>query len=363
MSNKKFGGRMAFIDFTRGLAALIMLQGHVFHSFTRNDLRESGPYVLSQFVGGLPPAIFLFLTGITLGFLMDGQDKKNLTLKQKLGGALRRSGYLATIAILFRIQLFLFSYPYWDVMNLLKVDVLNCMALAILVFTPLAIFTTAERVRHAFLLGLAIAAAAPVVSMIDANSLPMIVRMYLVPDAKYFSFFPWAAFVAFGLSAGSVLRMVSQEQMHRVMQWSAIVGIVLMLGAQYFSNLPYSLYPSVDFWLNSPALILIKLGAIMVAMPLIFLWTTTVGAQGWSWVRQIGTTSLLVYWVHIELVYGRWFGFWKDRLDTGECAVFAICLIVAMLALSVASSRWNWKTIRGWLSPIGTPTPERVSGD
>ena len=31
--------------------------------------------------------------------------------------------------------------------------------------------------------------------------------------------------------------------------------------------------------------------------------------------RQFGTTSLLVYWVHIELVYGRWLYFWKDSLS------------------------------------------------
>ena len=77
-SSKDNVGRLAFIDWTRGLAALVMLQGHTFHSFTRNDLRTGGPYMLSQFVGGLPPAMFLFLTGITFAFLMDSQDRKGL---------------------------------------------------------------------------------------------------------------------------------------------------------------------------------------------------------------------------------------------------------------------------------------------
>ena len=38
---------------------------------------------------------------------------------------------------------------------------------------------------------------------------------------------------------------------------------------------------------------------------------------GWSWVRQFGTTSLLVYWVHIELVYGRWLFFLKEQSERG----------------------------------------------
>ena len=105
--------------------------------------------------------------------------------------------------------------------------------------------------------------------------------------------------------------------MHRLMQWSAILGFGLIISGQYFSNLPYSLYPAVDFWINSPGLIFIKLGVIMVLLAVTFLWTHHGAGQGWSWVRQLGTTSLLVYWVHIELVYGRWFGFWKENLRPG----------------------------------------------
>ncbi|HYZ84236.1 MAG TPA: heparan-alpha-glucosaminide N-acetyltransferase domain-containing protein, partial [Bryobacteraceae bacterium] len=70
--------RLGFIDWTRGLAASIMLQGHVFHSFAKPELRESSPYIVSQFIGGITPAIFLFLTGITLAFLLDGLERKRL---------------------------------------------------------------------------------------------------------------------------------------------------------------------------------------------------------------------------------------------------------------------------------------------
>src|SRR3954464_4741335 len=104
--------RLRYLDWARGVAALIMLQGHVFHSFTRTDLRESGPYVLSQFLGGLAPAVFLFLTGVTFSFLMNGMEKKELPWQEKLITAARRAGYLALIAILFRLQLWLFGQPF-----------------------------------------------------------------------------------------------------------------------------------------------------------------------------------------------------------------------------------------------------------
>lgn len=103
--------RLPYLDWVRGVAAIIMLQGHVFNSLTRTDLRSSGPYVFSQFVGGMPPAIFLFLTGITLSFLMDSSERKELSSGQRVYAALKRAGYLLGIAFLFRIQLWAFSSP------------------------------------------------------------------------------------------------------------------------------------------------------------------------------------------------------------------------------------------------------------
>src|SRR5438874_5704770 len=89
--------RLLYLDFVRGSAALIMLQGHVFHSFLKNDLRPGGAYIFSQFLGGMPPAIFLFLTGITLAFLMDGRERQGVPTGARIWAATRRAGYLLGI--------------------------------------------------------------------------------------------------------------------------------------------------------------------------------------------------------------------------------------------------------------------------
>jgi uncharacterized membrane protein len=359
---RKAPGRLAFLDWTRGLAATIMLQGHVFHSFTRADLRDSGPYVLSQFIGGITPALFLFLTGVTLAFMMDGKERRGAAFSERVTTTLRRAGYLAALAFAFRLQLWLFGWPNSPVTDLLKVDILNCMAVAIASLAGLSLLRTSQRVHAGIIAGIAIAVASPLVSLIDPNSLPQLLRMYFQPDATHFSYFPWASFLAFGLSAGSILRLVTAEHMHRIMQWSAIIGFGLILGGQYLSNLPYSLYPAVDFWLNSPGLIFIKLGVILILVPMAFLWTHHGAGQGFSWIRQIGTTSLLVYWVHIELVYGRWFGAWKESLTGMQCAAASVLLIVAMVTLSWVRTNWRWPDLRlGSIYPVAVP--RRVSGD
>src|SRR5947208_7581424 len=158
--------RLRYLDWTRGLAALIMLQGHTFHSFTRTDLRDKGPYMLSQFLGGLPPAVFLFLTGITFAFLMDSHERQTASAWKRMVAALKRSRYLFVLAFLFRLQLYVFGYPTSPASELLRVDILNCMGMSMLILAPMAVFSTRERIRLCTVLGLVIAGLAPVVSAI-----------------------------------------------------------------------------------------------------------------------------------------------------------------------------------------------------
>src|SRR5579864_2905761 len=363
-NNRDVHGRLTFLDWSRGLAVVIMLQGHVFHSFNRTDLRNDGPFMLSQFMGGLGPAIFLVLTGITLAFLMDRRERQDLGPLARWGSALRRAAYLFSLAFLFRLQLWLFAFPQSPWPALFKVDILNCMGLAIGLMSVMAIFTTAERVRLCAGLGIAIATAAPLVSAIDWSWLPAGVSAYFVPSYQYFAFFPWASFIAFGISIGSLLRTARADQMNRLMQWGTLVGLALILGGQYFSNMPYSLYPKSEYWLDSPGLVVIKLGVVMVLIAFAFLWTEYAVGDSWSWLRQLGTTSLLVYWVHIELVYGRWFGAWKESLGNLECGIYAAILIAVMLGLSVLRSRWDAQRFMTAVAPrFSYSNPRRVSGD
>ena len=354
--------RLLYLDWVRGLAAIIMLQGHVFNSLTRTDLRTGGPYLFSQFVGGMPPAIFLFLTGVTLSFLMDSSERKQLPGGQRVVKALARAGFLLGIAFLFRIQLWAFSSPR-NFGDIFRVDILNCMGFAIAVASPMAIFKTAERIRLCAVLGISIAAASPLVSelgrQIDWSVTPEIIRNYLVPSTQFFGFFPWAAFLFFGISFGSLVKTVKEEQISQSMQWIAMGGLALAFGAYSLAGMQLTVYAKSDFWLDGPALILIKTGVILVGLAFAYLWTLQPSAQGWSWVRQFGTTSLLVYWVHIELVYGRWLGAMKEALTINQTLIAVVLITLLMLLLSVAQTSfpiWREKL-------IPAPNPSRDFGD
>ncbi len=361
--------RLGYLDWMRGLAAITMLQGHVFHSFLRDDLRKSGPYMASQFVGGMPPAVFLFLLGVTFAFGMDSQERKGAPAWSRFLAALKRTGQIFALAFAFRLQMWIVSIDKSPWTDLLRVDVLNTMGFALLCLSAMAVFRTVDRIRLCAVLGVLIVAAGPVISALNWNGVPPLIKHYLAPDTFYFGFFPWAAFVAFGMSAGSLFRYIDRRQTGTAMLWLGGAGAALAFGAWFLSNLPFSIYPNVDFWRDSPGLIFIKLGVLLMILAFSYAWNLGLRDGQWSLVRQFGITSLLVYWVHVELVYGRWFWFFKENLTLPQtvCA----CMVVTVVMLGISLLRTNWTEARAWMRTVGAngwasnreSEPSEASGD
>jgi fucose 4-O-acetylase-like acetyltransferase len=121
-----------------------------------------------------------------------------------------------------------------------------------------------------------------------------------------------------------------------------------------------TVYSNSDFWLNSPSLILIKLGVLLMMLALSYVWNLNLSPQRWSMVRQFGTTSLLVYWVHVELVYGKAFWYFKESLSVPEACVMSVFIIFLMLGLSLL--RTNFGAVKVCFGLSDTLT-ERVPGN
>jgi len=89
-----------------------------------------------------------------------------------------------------------------------------------------------------------------------------------------------------------------------------------------------------------------KLGITLLLGSGAFLWTEYFSGA-WSWVRLLGTTSLAVYWVHVELLYGRWLASYKQGLTIGGCLLASVLLVLAMVGMSAAIRRLRRKMSSG----------------
>jgi hypothetical protein len=313
---------------------LVMIQCHTFNAFTRPDLHASTGYILSQFVGGMAAPLFLFLAGITFGFGMDKLDRKHAPVPQRLFTLFKRSGYILVVAYLFRLTNTCCKWPPREFDSIWKVDILNCMGAAMILLSVLTLVPGKWRVRAACITGLALASVSPIVSGLDLSGLPNHLREYLVPNRVRFPLFPWSAYVAFGISAGLVLCRTPREMLERTLQWGSILGFAMVLGGQYFANLPYSIYDKVDFWTDSPALILIRTGLSLLTLAVGYIWTEHVVLPEAGWVQVFGKTSLLVYWVHVVIVYGFLSETWKGNLTVPQTIAATGLITVSMIALA-----------------------------
>ena len=117
---------------------------------------------------------------------------------------------------------------------------------------------------------------------------------------------------------------------------------ILIYGAKFLDSRGPQIYPVYDFWHTSPNFFMIRLGLLLLLTVFAYAWCRWgLGQRGFSPLIQLGNTSLLVYWVHIEFVYGR-FSILPRRSENILGASFGLLTIfLAMLALSLMRTKWK----------------------
>ena len=229
-----------------------------------------------------------------------------------------------------------------------KVDILNCMGLAMLCLSAAAVFDTKGRIRFALLAGIAAAAAAPLVANLPwGDTPPRSCRSISRPAGQgrgRFPLFPNAAYLAFGLAIGSIVKargagaLRPPDAVGRADRFRAGVH------RPVFLQIPYSIYTKTSFWTDNPALVVIRAGIALLLMGGCYLWTEYCVGPGWSWMQTLGKNSLMVYWVHVMLVYGDIFKPVKRALSYRPWT--------AMATMVVESRRTEWLRVSrsvGWL--------------
>ena len=128
------------------------------------------------------------------------------------------------------------------------------------------------------------------------------------------------------------------------------VGLVLIELSRWLDAEPRQFYPVYDYWHTSPEFFLIRVGMLMVILTGSYAWCRwglgqwKLGQWGFSPLIQLGQASLLVYWVHLEFVYGRVSILAKHAQSIGGASVGLLIICLAMLALAYIRTHF-----KGWM--------------
>ena len=335
-------GRRQYLDWLRGLAVVIMIEAHLLDSWTRAADRDSPEFRGAMLVGGFGAPMFLFLAGVAVALSAGAKARSTGDPLRAARMVARRGLEIFALAFLFRFQAWVLGWgPAW---TLLKVDVLNIMGPSIVAAAMLWASARTTRTR-ALLLGIAALTFALVTPIVAASQrlgpLPDPLEAYLrtIPRLTNFAFFPWTGFVFAGAALGVVLertRTHDEEAHANVVAGAA--GIVLALVGCAAAFVP-SAYAGSAFWTTSPAFFTLRAGLLVLATSLACAWVPRTGNGGWSPMQQLGRTSLFIYWIHVELVYGLISLPLHEALPLPQAAAALVAFVGLMLACSVAKDR------------------------
>lgn len=383
-------GRKPYLDWLRGIAVIVMVAAHVTDAWTRVEDRQRDLYGYTVIIAGLAGPLFLFLAGLTLSMAASARAA-SVGHRAAARMACLRGLQIFALAFLFRLQAQLLGWG--PLVNLLKVDILNIMGLAMLAAAGLWSLSSHRAVRIA-LFSLATAALAMSTPLVrEAGWLAMLpdaMEAYVRPLAgrTNFALFPWAGFLLGGAIAGELIQAAQTDRAQRRLQPVLFIAGIAGVAIAYALSFQPSIYPTANFWTSSPTFFFMRLGLNTALVPTAWAidrfhvfarrrWATLctepdmpgrrprlgfrlrqgygghVGAQGV--ITTLGRSSLFVYWIHVEMAYGAI----ALPLRRAMPLEFSLLGTVLLCALLYAIVRWKDRKMTGveWKGPLRILSP------
>jgi uncharacterized membrane protein len=378
--------RRVYIDWARGIAVLIMIWAHTIDAWTRAADRHGVAYRDAAVLGGFAAPLFLWLAGLAVVLAAaraaERPDPAAVPARWSSGRArgvevaCRRGLEIFILAFLFRLQGLIVT-PGGPPVTLFRVDVLNIMGPAMVGVGLLwgAGGTVVARVVSCAVAAAAVGMLTPIVRASSlVGALPIWLQWYMRPagDLTIFTLFPWAGFVFAGGAVGALLAATRHERAERRLHLILGAFGAFLIGFGFYMSGRPSIYRVSSFWTSSPTWFAIRVGILMVAVSAVFALSLfrhedTKSQNSNLFLRvfvfwwqaplaRLGRSSLFIYWIHVELVYGYATWLIRGRLPLWGVIVACAAFCAAMYGAIVLRDR----LVASWRARQGGQTPRQA---
>ena len=340
--------RRAYIDWLRGVAVIIMITAHATDAWTRNADRGTLIFFWRDVFSGFGAPLFLLLAGTAVAFAAASRVRRGASDRDAAARVAGRGWQIFGIAFLFRLQMYVTSLFYrWR--SVLKVDILNVMgpSIAAAAWVWGLARTPAGKLVALTLPAALLPLATPYIRGLDALAvLPDPLEAYIRPAGNFanFTLFPWAAFVFAGAAIGVVLERAAGRAVEARRVWTITALGAAMAASAFALSYQPSPFPNSHFWTTSPAFFFLRLGIMMAGFGLAWVWSEKLWAGQWQPFVLLGQTSLFVYWVHVELVYGYATKPIYHRLPFWASCLGVVLLTIVMYYIARDTRAWLERT-------------------
>lgn len=355
--------RIEGVDVARGVASLIMIQGHAYDGWVAPDHKDAAAYLFTRLLGSLPLPAFLVLAGSAIVLRVDAARRRGESLDAVRRSVVRRG--LLVVAWGYATNIAYGLMDGWDgIETLLRADVLHVIGLSIVALALLGIRGRVEAVRARLVrasVGMAIGLTllcpwlSPLGSAVPGPVRYLAALFVDVPRVTIMPFVPLGAWLAVGaLAALTMLHFRGREPSEkpgagapdRVLLAITGVGVAAaVLGSRGATLLVESLggslardHPSV--WFN----IIDLAGRGLVVLGVSAYFSMRLPARVRSVLVRLGRGSLVAYVFHIPFCYGAVGAPIRGRLDMAT-ATGCVLLLMALSVLAVfARDAWRLRT-------------------
>ncbi|MDR3665743.1 MAG: heparan-alpha-glucosaminide N-acetyltransferase domain-containing protein [Ignavibacteriaceae bacterium] len=336
--------RLLFIDLLRGWAILVMIEVHVFNAFMLPALRDTQWFSVLNFINGLVAPSFLFISGFA--FIISTQNKHDELFKfgSLFWKKMMRIGLIFILGYSLHIPFFSLAKTIREVtpqlwISFYNVDILQNIGAGLLFILLARVFIKSNKTFFYFIFiscALFIFVSPFIWEHDFAKYFPLPIAGYF--NSVYGSFFPLFPWIGFLLSGAvcSILYLKAREinnEKNFIIQVAALGIILLAAGHFYLSPLFPKTYTATR---PHPMFFFERLGYVLIFLSLCWYFISRFAAGG-SAIIEMGRESLLIYYLHLQIIYrkflngksfdsmaGTSYGVW-------ECIVYTILLIILMI--------------------------------
>lgn len=366
--------RYAFLDVYRGIAVLLMIEGHAMREFLQPALQLSSLFRFHELLHGITGPGFLFGAGITFGISAQRKWPEFLRPTPVLGRRLRKILFLVLLGYGLHLPFFSLSKTLAeaslkDWQTLFSFDVLQCIGYSLLILQILLLVTRERRLflGAVIVLGSALVLFAPVLWRMDLSGMSPALSMGLQgTHGSVYPLVPYGAFLFAGAAVSyEFTRHAEEGSDHVFIRRLALAGLCCIAGGFFLEWIPLSFYPQTDFWHDSPNFFVMKLGGLFLLMSGAWLLERALRGGTLAPLALLGMESLFVYIVHLVALYGSPVNaemhlsfFWKGQYGwmaaTGLSAVFVLALYALARTWRVLKEEHPvlLQTVQWWLGCV-----------
>ncbi len=330
-----------------------MIETHVVNALLRPDIKHEFHFHILSFVNGLVAPSFLFCAGFAFAITLEKRWDEYRALRPPLWKYISRMLFILVVAYSLHLPFFSFSRlrdledaSVW--LPFFQVDILQVIAVTLLLMMVLAVVLRSRRPLQSalWLLTALFVFAAPIVREFDYSASPVWLRTYFTTAYKsQFPLFPWSAFLIAGALIGWYMldgRAAGREAVVRKRLMVRSLGAIVV--SMIAEVLPWTVYPGHAFFKASPEFFFVRLALVVIALVALAWHEERSTVRKSTPILLFGQESLLVYVVHLLVVYGytyklsfiRLFG---PTLNYAECLGLFLLLTAAMVVMAWV---WHW---------------------